>query len=126
MTFSQENLRMYLKFTVDGPLEDLVRSVWPEATEDELIRDYENVYEWVWLKLPAQGLRLNISREHEWGEDVTGTVFPIYVTEFEDGLKRQGDGIARQIASAHGCPVEVHEGRHNVEKPDGKPVRVIE
>ena len=116
---------MYLKFTIDGPLEDIVRAVWPEATADELNRDYENVYEWVWLDLPSQGIRLNISREHEWGEDLTGTVFPIYVSEYEDGLTKQADLIARQIASAHGCRVELHEGRHNVEKADGTPDRGI-
>ena len=117
---------MYLKFTIGGPLEDLVRSVWPDASEDELIRDYENVYEWVWLTLPERGLRLNISREHEWGEEAEGTVYPIYVSEFEQGLGKQVDSIAQKIATSHKCRVEVHEGRHSVDEADKQPIRVIE
>jgi len=117
---------MYLKFTNGGSLEDLVRSVWPDASEDELIRDYENVYEWVWLTLPELQLRLNISREHEWGEEAEETVYPIYISEFDQGLSDQADSIAQKIAIAHQCRVEVHDGRHNVDKPDKQPVRVIE
>ena len=122
---------MYLKFIVAGPLEKIVRAVWPEASEDDMIRDYENVYEWVWLSLPDDGVRLNISREHEWGDDAeSGRVSPIYVAPFE--IEREAfldlipPKIVERISITHCCKVEAFDGRPNVDEEDGVPIKVYQ
>ena len=122
---------MYLKFTVAGPLEDIVRAVWPDSPESDLIRDYENVYEWVWLTLPEERLRLNISREHEWGDEAeSGRVFPIYVSPFEvereEFLDAISPDIAERISMTHGCHVEVFDGRQNVDEADVSPIKTYQ
>lgn len=118
---------MYLKYTVDGLLEEIVRKQWPEATEDELLRDYENVYEWVWLKLPQFEICLNVSREHEWGKETT--VYPIYECAFDMQMRKRIDEVPEEalerIRNAHGCKVEVFSGTPHSDEGDGDPLRTV-
>lgn len=118
---------MYLKFTSEGNLEELVKEIWPSATEDELFQDYENVYEWVWLSLPAYNMRLNISREHEWGEETQ--IYPIYVSAFELENDRFISEIPEEIiqifSKGMNTQLEIFNGRYNVEAKDDEPIRVI-
>lgn len=119
---------MYLKYTIAGNLEDLVRKVWPHASNDDLIRDYENRYEWVWLRLPNFNIRLNISREHEWGEETK--VYPIYVSAFDLVSDEVVDEIPEEVIQilhkGNDCKIEIFSGRYNVEVEDGEPIRVLE
>ncbi len=118
---------MYLKFTIDGDLEELVKGIWPNATEDELFRDYENVYEWVWLSLPEYNLRLNISREHEWGEKTQ--VYPIYVSAFElekdEFINEIPEEIIQIFCKGINSKLEIFSGRYNVEVKENEPIRVL-
>lgn len=118
---------MYIKFTVDGPLIDIVRKAFPDAPDDALFRDYENVYEWVWLSLPSEKITLNISREHEWGEETR--IYPIYVNAWSLDQTERIDDVPRPLinafAQAHPCPIELFAGQYNVDLPDGKPIEVI-
>ena len=119
---------MYLKFSVDAPLDELVRSLWPEVPRTNLLYDYENVYEWVWLSLPLLGIRLNISREHGWGEDSSSKA--IYVSAFQlerdEHIDALPEGLAERIARTQGCSVHVFSGRANVDEEDGEPVEVLD
>lgn len=121
---------MYFKFTVEGDLEDIVRSVWPYASGPDLEYDYENVYEWVWLNLPEQDAHLNISREHKKHDDaVAETVFPIFLSAMEPDRKNFVDeldqAIARRISLVHGCEVEVFDGRYPLSENEETPVTTI-
>lgn len=117
---------MYVKFTVDGPLEEIVRVIWPEP-EYNLVRDYENVYEWVGLEIPNLKMFLNISREHEWGEEKR--VYPIYLSAMDQTKKLFIDPIPAEILDRLGSrlktQVQIFAGRHNVEVPDGTPIRIV-
>ena len=119
---------MYFKFLIDGPLEEISRKAWPEASEDDLFRDYENVYEWVWLSIPEHGLRLNISREHEWGEETQ--IYPIYVQAFhlkkEDYIDRIPKQVIQKFQRNIETRIEIYNGRVNVDNEGGELDSVIE
>lgn len=91
------------------------------------MRDYENVYEWVWLKLPEHNLRLNFSREHEWGEE--SRIYPIYVSAFSLESDEFVDEIPGEIIDIFlqglKCKIEVYSGRANVDEEDGIPTRIL-
>ena len=117
---------MYLKFTVVGELEEIVKSIFPNSTEEKILRDYENVYEWVWLELPSYDIRLNISREHEWGQEKEA--YPIYVSAFQLIEDKHVINIPKNIIEQFksvNYKTEVYEGRYDVEKPDGTPIHVL-
>lgn len=82
----------------------------------------------VWLALPGLGIRLNLSRQHEWGEE--SQVYPIYLSAYrldrEEGIDTIPEEIADRVLRVHGCPVKVFAGSHNVDQPDGAPVCVLE
>lgn len=118
---------MYLKFTAAGPLKELVKQLWPNVPDSYLTRDYENLYEWVWLTLPEYGLRLNISREHEWGSEKR--VYPVYVSAFMmetdtwiEEIPEEIIGVFQQVLD---CPILVFGGRENADKEDGMPIKVL-
>ncbi|MFZ1400608.1 MAG: hypothetical protein WAS33_27150 [Candidatus Promineifilaceae bacterium] len=118
---------MFLKFTASGPLEEMVKYLWPEISDSCLIRDYENKYEWVWLTLPEYGVRLNISREHEFGREKR--VYPVYVSAFRvetdmwiEEIPEEIIGVFRQGLD---CPILIFDGRRNVDKEEGTPIKVL-
>jgi len=119
---------MDLKFTLDGPLAEIVKRAFPEAPGDAIEDDYEDTYEWVWLTLADLGMTLNISREHDRGANAH--VFPIYVNAWS--LDRQTEradmprAIAERFARAHACAVEIHHRPLSIERPDGEPDEIID
>jgi hypothetical protein len=125
---------MYLKLRFEGALEDCVRAIWPESLDDDLLHDYENVYEWIWLRLPKHAIRLNISREHGFDDELDDVVPEqvgfVYISAFEIDREQFIDAVpemvVQQLASKHEGRIEIFSGRCNVDVADGVAMRTIE
>ena len=121
---------MYLKIEINGELDELMRKIWPNKTKDELYRDYENEYEWVWVALPEHRIFLNVSRAHDWGEEKDN--YPTYVSGFssdQEGSQRVDSipsEISSLIAQTLGCKVFVHDGNYYIGQPEGELINVYE
>ena len=55
---------MYLKINQNIELVKLGKMILPNSTEESLCHDCENVYEWMYVDLPAYDFSLNVSRNH--------------------------------------------------------------
>ena len=125
---------MYLRLRFEGALEDSVRAIWPETQGDDLLHDYENVYEWIWLKLPQHAVRLNISREHGFDDELDDVVPDqvgfVYISAFEVEREQLIDAVpeivVQELASKHEGRIEIFSGRCNVDTPDGAAKRTFE
>ena len=118
---------MYLKFIVIGELIEIVKLIWPNAKENDLQRDYENKYEWVWLTIPELGICLNISREHEWGKE--SKTYPIYLNNWQNPYENRIDhipeDIIERVSKALKCSVEVFSNSNIPGEEDAEPQRVV-
>ncbi len=119
---------MYLRIEINGDLDELMQKVWPNKNNEELYRDYENVYEWVWVSLPDYSIWLNVSREHKWGEEKEN--YPTYVAGYssdQEGSQRVeviSPEVSSHIAQALGCNVFAHAGNYYIGKPEGELLNV--
>ena len=82
----------------------------------------------MWLSIAEYGLRLNISREHEWGEETQ--IYPIYVQAYCLEKDKFIDGIPVQLVQRFqnniGSKIEIYAGKYIVDIEEGEPIRVIE
>ncbi len=104
-----KGLALHLKFIIDGSLVEIVQKAWPNLDEDLMAWDYENRYEWAWVALPEHDIRLNISREHEWGEEPHS--YPLFIAPFKiDADIPHGvipGIIVQHLVDSFGCDAEV-------------------
>ena len=136
---------MFLKFQTTFELPALATSLVPNATEESIDWDHENVYEWMYIDLPELDFSLNISREHGY-TDLDDEVLdqyegdetkikslanpgPVYVFGWNrnesDYVDRLPDWLPRFFADRLAVDVSVYDARINVDNPDPDPISLV-
>jgi|GEM_PF-2264735 len=135
---------MYLRFESDLEFPAIASALLDEAGDDSINWDYENVYEWMYLRLPQLDFVLNISREHGYADlddDIVDQYVgradelkqivrpgPVYVfgwSHHDDYVDLLPDSLASFFADRLQAPVSVFNRRINVEVSDDDPIRVV-
>jgi len=118
---------MHIKFVIDGPLVEIVQKAWPTLDEDSMARDYENRYEWAWVSLPEHNIRLNISREHEWGEETHN--YPLFIAPFKTEVDTPfgiiPDDVIQHLVDSLGCDAELFAAETPIYDGDARADRVV-
>lgn len=132
---------MYLKVNCTLEFPQLGRLLSPDAATESFEHDFENVYEWMSVKIPSLPFLLNISRAHGWADidddlvDVNSAIAaetlkslvqpgPVYIfgwSRSEDFyVDSLPDWLPQYVADLLLEPVAVYDGRVNVDQPDSK------
>ena len=118
----------------------------PGSSADSFEHDSENVYEWMWIRIPRVPCLLNVSREHGWADlddsllDIDSKVDrselhslvkpgPVYISNWnasrdqcEESLP---DWLPQHVADQLTVEVFVFSGDLNVDSPDSNPIRNV-
>ena len=132
---------MYLKINQNIELVKLGKMILPNSTEESLCHDCENVYEWMYVDLPAYDFSLNVSRNHGMA-DIDDEIFdqhtedelkeiikpgPIYIFGWNKQKELYVDDIPEElietISKKTDTTITVYPGRVNVDSPDPEPLR---
>jgi len=120
---------MFLKAETKLTLIDIGTLLVPDSTEDSLLYDYENVYEWFYLLVKEISITLNVSREHGFsGNDniVPGaTYFCAHDNETQLLFDKNIESIAQWIANVLCTDVSIHSGKYYVDVPETECVQVV-
>ena len=134
---------MYLKLDKNIKFIELGKLLLPEATEESLCWDCENVYEWMYVDMPGYGFSLNISREHgmadvdveildKYQDDEEAlneivTPGPIYIFGWDkarDAYVDLPESLIMTICRSLNTDILLYAGRINVDVPDAEPISI--
>lgn len=137
---------VYLRFECGLDFPAIGMRLEPGSSAESVEHDSENVYEWMWIRIPNVPCLLNVSREHGWADlDDSLLAFdsevledellsmvkpgPVYINGWDAGRDRRvgtlPDWLPQHIADQLTVEVHVFSGDLNVDHPDPDPVRVV-
>ena len=116
---------MYLKFETNMSFVDIAQSICPTLSEDQLMWDYENRYEWMNMFFEQFNITLNFSREHGQffeGRSPGSTYICCDGVEIEQSnFDKYYHQVAKIVSEKLSTVVQIYSGNHSYEEEEGQP-----